>query len=107
MKITRFFALATILSTLAALHPLIAATKPEATAKAKTAASSTAPMDPKQKEARRVVLQRIITDCQAIMDRYEKQSSFKKSPTPVSEQEYLKAKTRRDAAQKERDALAF
>lgn len=62
-----------------------------------------------KKEARREVLSQEIAIYQATMDRFDKQSAFKKPPlgqVPVTRAEYERAKAERDKRQKERDELA-
>lgn len=62
-------------------------------------------MSPQQKDARRAALVKTISQAQAVMDRYEKQSSFQKKAL-VTEAQYAAARERRARAQAERDSLA-
>lgn len=100
-----------------AVAALIATCCAHAAAPAKNKAPANSPSaqapGPKQKtpaerEARRAELLAIIEQEQKTIDRYERQSGFSKKPDPfwVTEQAYKAAKARRDAAQKQRDALA-
>lgn len=63
---------------------------------------------PQERDERRAELLGIIEAEQKVIDRYDRQSGFKKKDDFfwVTEAQYKAAKARRDAAQKERDALA-
>ncbi|MCX6953038.1 MAG: hypothetical protein NTV51_12865 [Verrucomicrobia bacterium] len=83
-----------------------------ATSPRKSGAAANPPAEraltPKEVDARRTALAVIIAAEQKVMDRYEKQSSFKKKDDLywVTEAQYAAAKARRDKAQAERNALA-
>lgn len=96
----RFF-----LATLCFASAVFSATPAKKVTPSAPSSPATRAMTPKEIEARREMLSRVIAAQQRVMDAYERQTMVKKG-LGLSEAQYLAAKKARDAAQAERDSLA-